>query len=131
MSRRLVGAQDSLSKSAVKAILIWIILFALPLFIAAGTANWWNAWAYLVINLGSISFLYGVIYKNTPGLAHERATARANTKIWDKVLVPLLVALLPLISIIVAGLDRRFRSTGSITTSESLVALVVYIAGII
>jgi protein-S-isoprenylcysteine O-methyltransferase Ste14 len=48
-----------------------------------------------------------------PGFARERATAsaRQDTKSWDKWIVPLIALWLPLISVVLAGLDQRFGWT--------------------
>lgn len=114
-----------------KALLIWSGFFALPLFIAAGCLDWWNAWAFLIVNLLSITFVNEVVYKKTPDLAQERETAGANTKRYDQVIVPLTVALLPMAGNITAGLDQRFGWTNSITTTDSLIALAIYIVSVL
>ena len=107
--------------------MIWLFLYAVPLFLAAGTAVWWNAIAYVVVNLVSIAFINAVVYKDSADLAQERASARAGAKTWDKVLVPFVVAVLPLASNILAGLDKRFSWTTTVTVFESLLAFGVFL----
>lgn len=124
----IMSASQSSGSMIAKAIAIWILLYGVPLFWAAGAFVWWNAWAYLIATLVSIVFVTTVVYREVPDLAQERATARKNTKPWDKVIVPLAVAVLPLTSNILAGLDKRFGWTTSITVPESLIALAIFIA---
>ena len=116
------------NNSFIKALIIWLILYAIPLFLAAGDLSWWNAWAFVGINFISIAFINLVIYKNNPDLSRERASARQATKKWDKILVGLLVGLMPLVTNIIAGLDRRFAWTGIISREESIVGLLVFAA---
>jgi protein-S-isoprenylcysteine O-methyltransferase Ste14 len=43
-----------------------------------------------------------------PKLLDERTTIATNTKRWDKVLMPLIVLILPVMALAVAGLDLRY-----------------------
>jgi protein-S-isoprenylcysteine O-methyltransferase Ste14 len=123
-----MSARQSSGGAALKAVAIWILLYAVPLFWAAGAVLWWNAWAYLIATLISIIFVTTVVYRQFPDLAQERATARSNTKPWDKIVVPLVALVLPLASNIVAGLDKRFDWTTSIANREALIALMLLVA---
>jgi len=69
-------------------------------------------------------------FHKSPELLAERQSAGRQAKAWDRVLVPLLAGVLPFLSIILAGLDHRFGWTTTITTWESLVALLVMLAGV-
>jgi len=115
--------------SLAKVLLIWTSFFAAPVFAAAGTLDWWSAWAFLVVNLVSITYVNWVVYPANPDLAAERAAAGARTKGYDKIIVPLTVALLPMTSNILAGLDRRFGWTDGIAPAASALGLMVYILG--
>ena len=49
-----------------------LVLFALALFLPAGTLTWINGWIYIVLFFG---FFIGVnmwLYKHNPGLLQER-----------------------------------------------------------
>jgi protein-S-isoprenylcysteine O-methyltransferase Ste14 len=118
----------SSGRSFIKSALAWTFLFAAPLFAASGTLHWWKAWVFLIINFASLAFLHAAVYRAFPGLARERAAARSKTEKWDKILVPLVVAFLPLLSNILAGFDKRWGWTHSITPFESSIALATYIA---
>jgi len=123
-----MSVRPSSGGAVVKTVAIWVLLYAVPLFWAAGAVLWWNAWAYLVATLLSIIFVTTVVYRQFPDLARERATARSSTKPWDRIIVPLVVLFLPLTSNIVAGLDKRFGWTTSITNVEALIAFALFVA---
>jgi len=86
------------------------ILFALCLFVPAGTLSWAAGWIYLAL---FFAFFIGVnawLYQNNPGLLRERMSlSRSDQKGWDKVLFPLLL-ILPLAWLAFISLDAvRFH----------------------
>jgi protein-S-isoprenylcysteine O-methyltransferase Ste14 len=77
------------------------------LFAVAGTAAWWNAWAFLVF-MAVLGVLTSRLIKNIPGLAEERRTAAERAKPWDLTLVRLINLALPAM-VIVSAFEMRFR----------------------
>ena len=63
------------------------VVFALALFLAAGTVLWLAGWAFLVLFFGFTLALSRWLLKHTPGLLTERMTGigNPNQKTWDKV----------------------------------------------
>ena len=100
----------------------FFLLNAGCLFGAAGTWRWWNAWVYLVFMTG-ISVLVGRFFRESPDLAEERRGSGRKAKAWDRVLVPILTIVLPFSANLLAGLDRRYAWTTSITAPWALLAL--------
>lgn len=86
-------------------------VFALALFLGAGTILWPAGWAYLVLFFGANVALARWLFKNDPGLLQERMTGfgKSGEPIWDKVfLVGLEVFLLAWL--VLMGLDAvRFH----------------------
>jgi len=79
------------------------------LFLSSGDFGWIEGWAY-----SGFGFVYTVlgrlaIFKRTPGLAEERAAGlgREDIEPWDRKLVPWIAFVLPSLTMIAAGLDRR------------------------
>jgi len=65
-----------------------VVIFALPLFGAAGTLDWAGGWVFLVLFFGFVAALTAWLYRNNPALLKERMTAtRPDQKTWDKVLM--------------------------------------------
>jgi hypothetical protein len=63
------------------------VIFALTLFLAAGTVLWPAGWAFLVLFFGFTLALSRWLLKHNPGLLTERMTGigKPNQKTWDKV----------------------------------------------
>lgn len=67
------------------------LVFALALFLPAGTIAWVAGWAYLILLFGfTIAISLWMLWHN-PGLLEERMTglAKPGQKVWDKVLIAL------------------------------------------
>ena len=87
------------------------VVFALALFLGAGTIFWPAGWAYLVLFFGGNVALARWLLRHDPGLLQERMTGfgKSGEPTWDKVfLVGLEVFLLAWL--VLMGLDAvRFR----------------------
>jgi protein-S-isoprenylcysteine O-methyltransferase Ste14 len=87
------------------------VVFALALFLGAGTVFWPAGWAYLVLFFGANAALARWLLKHDPGLLKERMTGfgKPGEPFWDKVfLVALEVFLLAWMALM--GLDAvRFH----------------------
>ncbi len=80
------------------------------LFSSAGTLDWPQAWAFiLLLSLLGIGGL-AVIHRKQPELIGERKKflKAEGIKKWDKVLAPLVAIAGPLTVFVIAGLDKRF-----------------------
>lgn len=79
------------------------VMLAIALW-AAGNWSWFWAW----LNAG-IFYVFDVLSITLvePSLLVERKRRSADQKAWDKPLVGLAVGLLPILSVIIAGLDER------------------------
>jgi protein-S-isoprenylcysteine O-methyltransferase Ste14 len=70
------------------------ILFALALFLPAGSLTWLAGWVFLILFFGFFTIVNIWLFKHNPGLLQERMSlGRSDQKGWDKVLFPLLLAL--------------------------------------
>ncbi len=98
---------------------------AAALFAIAGTATWWNAWAFFFFML-VLGFLTGRLIKNIPGLAEERRTAAKKVTPWDLMLVRLLNLALPAM-VLVSALDMRFQWFPPMPAVVSIAAFVAMI----
>lgn len=82
-------------------------LFALLLFVSAGTWRWWNACLYMGLSL--LVLLTGGLYvaRKHPAAVNERGRKSGKTKPFDRVFARLTVPL-HLSLFVIAGLDERF-----------------------
>jgi protein-S-isoprenylcysteine O-methyltransferase Ste14 len=83
--------------------------FAALLFVAAGTASWPAAWAYLA-TITAVMMVYGaIVVRLHPELIEERRNPPADAKKWDKPFVVVVGMVGPVALLLLAGLDHRFR----------------------
>jgi len=81
------------------------------LFLAAGDTAWTMGWIFSIFMFAyTLLSRLALLIKN-PDLIAERAESmkRDNVEPWDRRLVPLIGVLLPTLTVLLAGLDRRFR----------------------
>lgn len=122
-------AEKSLYRKALIRFVGFSVAAAACLFGSAGTLHWWNGW--VVLAFGSlIAILVATVFRKSPDLLEERMNAGKEAKAWDKVIVPVLAGILPILSLVLAGLDKRLGWTKSITSWESAAALPAMAAGI-
>lgn len=113
--------------------LIVFAAWAAVLFAAAGRLNWWMGWAYI----GSLVIFTivgrAVVMVKNPDLLEERAASfnKEDVKPWDRVLVLLMVVVLPLLMMLVAGLDVRFGWSPPIALGVKLAAWAVLLFGML
>ena len=101
---------------------------AAVLFGSAGKLNWWNAWDFLAI-LSIVALLTADVFKRYPALADERKKAAKTAQPWDKALVGWVGGLLPFLSLVLAGLDKRLGWSPAFMTFTSYLAICVMLAG--
>ncbi|HEX2909139.1 MAG TPA: isoprenylcysteine carboxylmethyltransferase family protein [Phototrophicaceae bacterium] len=108
-------------KSAVAALVMAAILF-----LAAGRLDWPNGWLY-------VGFMAGVLVIDAIVLPHEllaeRSQGREGTKKWDVFLASGMAVLLPLLILVVAGLDKRWRWSPELPTWLILASLMISLVG--
>ena len=104
------GAQDS--AKIIRAIIgftVYLLLTPVLLFVSAGTMNWPMGWAYVIMGWVAVVVSRLVSLLRHPDLLRERAAAGGEGAAdWDRVLVPLVAFLAPMIIAVVAGLDHRY-----------------------
>jgi len=98
-------------KMLVGQIVGLFVLFALALFIPAGTIAWLAGWLFLLLSFGFVVAISVWLLRYDPGLLKERmsGTIQADQKTWDRVFVGL-TSILFLAWLILMPLDAvRFR----------------------
>lgn len=109
-----------------------IVLLVVPLapMIISGVWNWWEAWAYLVINILGFIVSRVLAARRNPDIIAERARSMESqdAKPWDKILSPAL-AFGGLLILIVAGADKVFGWSAPFSLSARIVSLLVIVLG--
>lgn len=117
-------------KAGVRLLFLSLIMLAV-LFLAAGSLQWWEAWAYVGMSaIVLLSSRLALVLRN-PELAVERVQAqnRENVQDWDRILMPLTALVGPIVSWIIAGLDQRFSWSPDLPDGIQIAALVVIFLG--
>ena len=122
---RRIGARE-----IVGALATFLLIPFVPL-LAAGDWSWRQGWLYAFITIGMSILSRVLVYKKAPDLIKERSTytSAEGVKPWDKKLVPWIAIYLPLVTLIVAGLNERFGWLPEVPLWLSWVSLVVILLG--
>ncbi len=109
----------------VIGILIMTVLPAVLLIVSSGRINWIMAWVYIGI---TTTFAVGsriIMIRINPDLVAERAnfSDHKNAMSWDKKLMPFVAIIGPIIMLILAGLDNRFKWSPNLPLTFKIVAL--------
>jgi protein-S-isoprenylcysteine O-methyltransferase Ste14 len=117
-------------KIIIRFIITTLVMLGV-LFLAGGSLNWWEAWAYSAMTMIVLLSSRAILILKNPELALERSQAgqKENVKPWDKILMPITAIYLPLISWVVAGLDKRFGWSPDLPNYIQVIALFVIILG--
>lgn len=108
------NAQDTRKPNMIQAIIgftLYMLLSPILLFVSAGTSDWPMAWLYVILLLASIIGSRLISLWRHPDLLRERARVAGGegSASWDRLLVPLLAFIAPVVILIVAGLDHRYH----------------------
>jgi protein-S-isoprenylcysteine O-methyltransferase Ste14 len=88
----------------------YIIVFPAIPFIAAGTFSWPAAWWYYGVSVAATVVSRLIVLNVNPDQLRERgiSTKAENVMPWDRVLSNLVGLILPVITLVVIGLDHRW-----------------------
>ncbi len=122
---------QNIRKEAVVRFLAYMVLLLVIPFLVAGRLDWWGMWA-----LAGISLITGVgsrliVLRRFPDLALERASAAQAEGVepWDRLLMPLVAVLGPLLTLLVAALDVRFGCSEGFALAAEVGGLVLVLSG--
>src|SRR5271170_7070146 len=117
----------SLKIKLVRRILLSLLLLPALLLFSAGTLNFWQGWAFLVLSLGFPIGMTVYFYKRDPQLLARRMLTKE--KISAQNIIMLLLRVLYLYALIFAGWDYRSgwtrNNTGPVPWWLTLLALAV------
>jgi protein-S-isoprenylcysteine O-methyltransferase Ste14 len=105
-----------------------VCLWAVILFLAAGRLNWKRAWIYIALYVSGLVIGEIVVSVKSPGILKERAQRHADTKTFDKVIIPLVVVTFFLFPL-VAGLDAGRFGWSHVGWIAFFAALPLYFLG--
>ena len=99
-------------RTIISGIIVLVLSFGMYslLFVCAGTTHWWQGWFYVIFTLLGSLLSRAMMARRNPEQIAERAQGliKKDTKSFDRVLMPLIGFVAPLIFCILAGFDKRF-----------------------
>lgn len=103
-------ARNSSQNFAIFFNFLTLLLLLFSPFLFSGDWTWGLGWLYTASMILYVMVSRIIATRLHPGFARERATAsaRQDTKGWDKWIVPLIALWLPLLAVAIAGFDERF-----------------------
>ncbi len=118
-------------RKAVAGLIVITLLPAAILFLAAGRVDWWEAWVMLGVLVFATLISRVLVFRKHPELAAERArwSEDRNVKSWDKRLMPVVALYGPFLMWLVAGLDKRWGGSPTLSLGLELGAFAVVIVG--
>ena len=100
---------ERLKRKAIFGVMVTPLMFGLPLFVSAGTLNYWQGWLFLAVFV--IATILHTVYlaKNDPELLERRMRAgpTAEKRTVQQIVMAVVTALFFLI-LVLGGLDHRF-----------------------
>ena len=85
------------------------VYFALFMFLPAGTWTWTKGWLFIGVFLGTLAVVGVYLWRVNPEVVVARTGLHKGTKRWDKILVPILLAVVYAIIPVAALDDGRFH----------------------
>jgi len=86
---------------------LWFVLFALALFVPAGSLTWIAGWVFQALFFSFFLAINIWLFRHNPGLLLERSHFSAGDQMgWDKLLFPVLIAF-PFVWLICMALDAN------------------------
>jgi protein-S-isoprenylcysteine O-methyltransferase Ste14 len=118
------GVRRWLVKNIVFAVLMGAVLLG-----ASGNLAWGMGWAYIGVIVAIVAANALVLIPKSPDLIEERSQMQEGTKKWDQWLSVLMALVLPLVVLVLSGLDHRFNWSGGVSLSVQVLALFFVLAG--
>jgi protein-S-isoprenylcysteine O-methyltransferase Ste14 len=114
-----------LGRAAISAIVFWLVLAAI-LFVPAGI-GWRRGLAFFIVFITLMVLSSAYLWRKNPEIFVARSRAHTGAKIWDKVLVPLILGSFVGIFVL-SALDARF-GWSSVPLWVTAVGYVVFALG--
>jgi len=114
---------------AIVVFAIYMLILPAVIFLAAGTLRWPMGWVYYGLTVAAVLVSRAIVALVHPDLLAERGQSpRAeDVKSWDRPLSLLVGLLVPLLVLIVTGLDKRWSWSPPLPSWLAQVAMVVFV----
>ncbi len=103
-------ADQTIKPAGVIGLIAYLVLMPGALFLAAGSLDWFAGWVYVLMLLAVTIGSRIIVLRKHPGLLLERSRFMEGRGVakWDRMIVPYIGGIGPLLLHLVAGLNYRF-----------------------
>jgi protein-S-isoprenylcysteine O-methyltransferase Ste14 len=110
---------------------LYTLLFPAIIFVAAGTLHWPIGWWYYGIAVATTIVSRLLVARVNPDQLTERGRSleAENTKSWDRTLSTLVGLVMPVVALIVIGLDHRWNWSPALPTWIPPIAMILLLLG--
>lgn len=122
------STKNALLRDRLLRVLMGVCVWSVLLFLAAGTVHWMRAWLYIALHVGTLTIGEIVVSLKSPHILEERVRRHANTKTFDKVILPLILVTFFLLPV-VAGLDAVRFAWSPLGWNSFFAGLPLYLLG--
>lgn len=105
---------------------VFLLLVAIAIVWSAGKWTWGMGWGYFLVMTINQAAIGALLFRRNPELLAERSKGQEGMKGWDIPLAIMVGTVLPLIVLIVAGLDERYGWTDPFPPWAQWVGLAAY-----
>ena len=112
----------------IRRFVVFLGVLVASVFLPTGTFAWRNGWLFVAVILAAVASVSFGIFRASPELVQERRTAVKNAKPWDRAIVPWITGL-PLVTVVLAGLGRRFGWASIVPAWAAWPAVALMVAG--
>jgi protein-S-isoprenylcysteine O-methyltransferase Ste14 len=117
----------SLKRRVLRVTLVFLLVQAIPIFVAAGTLRYGQGWVYMGLQAASMIATNAYLLKTDPALLERRLAVAETERVQRWVMA--LLRLFSLGMLVCAGLDRRF-GWSAVPPAAVAAACLVFAAGV-
>ena len=131
MIDHLTNEKKRVPLSAYVIFVVYTLFFPAVIFLGAGTLRWPMGWWYYGLSVAATIISRIIVARVNPDQLRERGTSMSadNAKSWDRTLSMLVGLVIPVITLVVIGLDHRWSWSPVVASWLSTLGILLLVLG--
>jgi protein-S-isoprenylcysteine O-methyltransferase Ste14 len=131
MVDHLTNEKKRVPLSAYVIFVVYTLFFPAVIFLGAGTLRWPMGWWYYGLSVAATIISRIIVARVNPDQLRERGTSMSadNAKSWDRTLSMLVGLVIPVITLVVIGLDHRWSWSPVVASWLSTLGILLLVLG--
>lgn len=131
MVDHLTNEKKRVPLSAYVIFVVYTLFFPAVIFLGAGTLRWPMGWWYYGLSVAATIISRIIVARVNPDQLRERGTSMSadNAKSWDRALSMLVGLVIPVITLVVIGLDHRWSWSPVVASWLSTLGILLLVLG--